>query len=123
MKRSTFSRETAGTRRHHALGRAHMARVKELPCACCGRFGPSHAHHINSFTMGAKSSDFEVIPLCDLHHDGGVPEESVHAGLKIWKWSEPILLANTWAKLIEMGVIPPGTPVGHAYEAKRRSIF
>jgi len=26
--------------------RAHLARVKELPCSVCGAPGPSEAHHI-----------------------------------------------------------------------------
>ena len=97
-----------------------MARVKELPCACCSLPGPSHAHHVNSHAMGAKASDFRTIPLCDLHHDGGVPGESVHAGLRLWPWSEERLVEQTWRALMDAGIVPKGAPAGEPYEAMRR---
>lgn len=73
--------------------------------------------------MGGKASDFRVIPLCDLHHDSGVPGESVHAGRRIWKWDEDVLLHSTWSALIACRVIPAGTPVGEPYAPVRRVIW
>lgn len=46
----------------------HMARVKLLPCICCGRPAPSDAHHVNG--DGMPRNDMRVIPLCWACHRG-----------------------------------------------------
>jgi hypothetical protein len=45
---------------------AYRRRVAALPCAHCGRAGPSQCAHADSAGkgMGIKSSDFETMPLC-----------------------------------------------------------
>jgi hypothetical protein len=62
------TRQANGT----AKGRAHMARVKALPCVICGKPGPSDAHHVFCGRYGqSKASDFETIPLCKECHQIG----------------------------------------------------
>lgn len=111
-------------RRGHPWGLAHMKQVKQLPCAACiylGRqvVGPSHAHHINSCGMGMKASDFEVIPLCDDHHDKGIPGVSVHAGLKVWAFDEHELLEWVWGVLLAQRVIPRDAPACEPYPPRK----
>jgi len=66
--------------------REHIARVVALSCIICRQFGyegsPAIPHHINSKTMGRKSDNYSVIPLCNLHHNGGEYGVAVHSGLK-----------------------------------------
>jgi len=60
------------TAAERAAGRAHMARVKALPCVACGKPGPSDAHHcIHDRFSQRKASDFETIPLCKYCHQWG----------------------------------------------------
>jgi hypothetical protein len=69
--------------------RKHLQRVAELGCIVCRNTGlgetPAHAHHINSKTMGRKSNDYETIPLCPAHHNGGAHGIAVHSGLETWE--------------------------------------
>ena len=53
----------------------HMSRVADLGCVACAQLGhydsPAEIHHIKDKTgMGRRSSHFEVIPLCYMHHRG-----------------------------------------------------
>lgn len=90
----------------------HMARVVSLGCICCRQVGlgktQAQAHHINSKTMGRKSSDFEVIGLCPIHHMYGDGSDrfkgqiAVHRGLKSFEeryGKEKDLLAQTLEEL------------------------
>ena len=45
-----------------AEGKAHMARVAEMPCLVCGSW-PVEVHHLPD-----PRSDLRVIPLCPQHH-------------------------------------------------------
>jgi hypothetical protein len=66
-----------------AKARAHIARVKQLPCVICHRPGPSDAHHVICDRYGTnKAGDFEVIPLCKAHHQDG--PEAIHNGKASW---------------------------------------
>ena len=47
-----------------AADRAHIARVKALPCSVCDAAGPSDAHHIN------QGQHFTVVALCKDCHQG-----------------------------------------------------
>jgi len=60
---------------------AYLARVRELPCCACGKYGPSEAHHcrdlpdyeergLYSQLPGAarRSGDRDTIPLCQNDH-------------------------------------------------------
>jgi hypothetical protein len=66
-----------------AKARAHMARVKQLPCVICHKPGPSDVHHVICDRFGTnKASDFEVISLCKSHHQDG--PEAIHNGKASW---------------------------------------
>lgn len=46
-----------------------MLFVKDMPCCACGAAAPSEADHAGVRPMGRKCHNFEIIPLCKLHHD------------------------------------------------------
>lgn len=59
----------------------HLAKVRALPCAGCGKPGPSEAHHCRDLPdyderglykripgAAMKSADEDAIPLCPEHH-------------------------------------------------------
>ena len=52
--------------RINARERAHLARVKALPCSVCGAPGPSEAHHIK------QGLQFTAVALCESCHRGPV---------------------------------------------------
>lgn len=61
---------------------AHMARVAQLRCVCCGAW-PVHVHHCISGRYGQrKASDRETIPLCFNHHQG---PEGIHTNKRAWE--------------------------------------
>lgn len=49
-----------------AAERAHIARVKELPCSVCDVPGPSDAHHIE------QGLQYTCIALCKDCHQGSI---------------------------------------------------
>lgn len=57
--------------------RAHLERVKSLPCGVCAAPGPSEAHHVE------QEQHFTVIPLCEDCHRGGF--NGWHGQRRIWK--------------------------------------
>jgi hypothetical protein len=44
----------------------YMDWVKTLPCMICGR--QSEPHHEGARGIGIKASDWDTIPLCNVHH-------------------------------------------------------
>ena len=66
-----------------AEGKAHMARVAQLPCVICGKQGPSEVHHcISGRYSQRKASDFHTIPLCYADHRG---PDGIHANKAAWE--------------------------------------
>lgn len=49
-----------------AKQRAHLARVKGLPCSVCDAPGPSEAHHVK------QHRQYTCISLCESCHRGGL---------------------------------------------------
>jgi cytochrome c5 len=49
-----------------ARERAHLARVKELPCSVCDADGPSDAHHVR------QGSQYTAVALCKECHQSSV---------------------------------------------------
>lgn len=50
---------------------AHMAAVRQLPCAARtlgGCFGPIECHHAGRRFVGMKCPDTETTPMCQQHH-------------------------------------------------------
>ena len=59
--------------------RAHVGKVKELPCSLCDAPGPSEAHHIN------QGQHFTVVALCkDCHGGPGYPS-GWHGTKALWR--------------------------------------
>ena len=56
--------------------RAHLARVKELPCSVCDAAGPSAAHHIK------QGMHYTCVALCADCHQG--PVMGWHGQRKAW---------------------------------------
>ena len=57
----------------------HLRRVAEMGCYVCSR--PAEIHHIRHQTgLAMRSSHYETIPLCKIHHRLG--KVSVHLGKK-----------------------------------------
>lgn len=76
--------------------RAHLAKVKILPCAVCGKPGPSDAHHVK------QGSQYVCIPLCKDCHQG--PILGIHGQKRAWairKMDEIDALNNTVRMLME----------------------
>lgn len=78
------------------MSRAHLGRVRSLPCGLCGDTGPTYAHHIREGQgMGQKASDYLAIPLCHDCHQG---DRGIHGDRTLWRVyrkSELDVLAET----------------------------
>lgn len=48
----------------------HLALIRTLPCAKCGKPGPSQAHHSTAHRRGlsTKADDLDTFPLCAWCH-------------------------------------------------------
>lgn len=83
-------------------GKAHMKRVREIPCVLCEKLGlgktPASAHH--AFDTAARS-DFLTIALCHFHHQGagGFHALGEREFNRRYKTSEAELLAMTIQRL------------------------
>jgi hypothetical protein len=79
-----------------AQERAHIQRVKELPCSVCEAPGPSDAHHIE------QSLQYCVVALCKDCHQGAVM--GWHGQKRMWaikKMNELDALNVTIRNLLE----------------------
>ena len=69
--------------------RNHMGAVAALGCVVCRNLGfgetPAEVHHIGNGTLGKKASNYETIPLCEVHHRNGGHGVAVHAGRKTFE--------------------------------------
>jgi len=84
-QRKPLPKVSAKKRAHKATEKAagawdHMARVKALPCICCGAPPISEAHHVKD--DGKPRSDFRVIPLCQPCHTG---PNGYHKAKRSWR--------------------------------------
>jgi hypothetical protein len=76
--------------------RQHLARIKEMPCSCCGAEGPSEAHHIR------QHAQYLCIPLCEDCHRGSF--NGLHGQGRIWsvlKKDELLCLNETVRRIVE----------------------
>ena len=80
--------------------KAHLQRIKEMPCGCCGKAGPSSAHHVLGDDH-RRVSHFLTIPLCyDCHQD---PFLGIHGQKRTWlmyKKTEKQVIAETIEALV-----------------------
>ena len=61
--------------------REYLNKVAALGCIICE--SPAEIHHVRAGVgMGRKSSNFDVIPLCHVHHRTGGYGVAFHAGKK-----------------------------------------
>lgn len=81
--------------------------VASLPCACCGRPGPSQAAHSNLSEhgkgMASKASDAATFPLCPECHreyDQGKSYTREERRQRAYEW-----IASTHVALIERGLL------------------
>ena len=70
--------------------REHLSKVAEIGCIVClnENYGqsPAEIHHIRSGKgMAQRASNYEVIPLCPIHHRNGGHGVAVHAGIETWQ--------------------------------------
>lgn len=67
----------------------HINKVLQLGCVACKKLGhytpQCEVHHIGNGAMGKRASNYEVIPLCAMHHRLGGYGVAVHAGRKAWE--------------------------------------
>lgn len=57
--------------------RAHLAKVKELPCSVCDQTGPSEAHHCK------QGSQYTAVALCTDCHRGS--RNGWHGQRAMWR--------------------------------------
>lgn len=80
-----------------AAERAHLAKVKELPCSVCDEPGPSDAHHVK------QGQHFTAVALCKSCHQGSLM--GWHGQKRAWairKMDELSALAVTIQRLMEV---------------------
>lgn len=62
----------------------YLNRVAELGCIICE--SPAEIHHKSRGAgMGRKSSNYETIPLCHVHHRTGGYGVAIHEGLETFE--------------------------------------
>ena len=91
-----------------AKEKVHLNKVAGMGCCVCVNLElgetPAEIHHIGNGTMAKRASNYEVIPLCHIHHRTGGYGVAVHAGRKSFEdnfGTEQELLAQTleWLSL------------------------
>lgn len=66
--------------------RDYLNRVASIGCIVCCNLDlgetPSEIHHIGNGAMAKRASNYEIIPLCHIHHRTGDNGVAVHSGRK-----------------------------------------
>lgn len=80
----------------------HMSRIAALGCIICrnefGLHSEPELHHIGNGTMGKRATNYEILPLCPMHHRLGGIGVAIHSGRKSFEsnfGTERELLAQT----------------------------
>lgn len=82
-----------------AAERRHMGRVAQLTCGLCGVHGVE-VHHIRAGQGGGqRAGHFLTVPLCPSCHRGPQGVHGDKTMLRIRKWTELDLLADTLSRL------------------------
>lgn len=107
--------ESLGRAIQHARGESNLLRseqhrrnVAALPCACCGKHGPTQCAHINfGKALGRKVCDsltFPLCPDCHRHHDQGGMQRSLRHQLE-WEYTDfaraELIRRNQWPAHVE----------------------
>jgi hypothetical protein len=62
----------------------HLNKVASLGCIICGNI--AEIHHVRTgMGLGQRNTNFNVIPLCHVHHRTGGHGVAFHAGKKTWQ--------------------------------------
>lgn len=77
------SAEVMGRKTKTKAERDYMGVAASLGCFICGM--PAEIHHKTGAGMGLKASNYDIIPLCHVHHRTGGHGVAVHAGTKTWE--------------------------------------
>lgn len=80
--------------RLNASERAHLARIKAMPCSVCDAPGPSDAHHVRQHIQVL------CIPLCQSCHTGPLGWHGTKAHWRVRKMDELDALAVTLKRLL-----------------------
>jgi Zn finger protein HypA/HybF involved in hydrogenase expression len=80
--------------------RIWMARVADLPCACCGQEGVQLHHIREGQGMAQRASNFLVVPLCPDCHTGQLGVHGDKTMMRIKKLTELDMLASTIEALV-----------------------
>ena len=83
--------------RYTSAERAHVERVKGLPCSVCDEPGPSEAHHID------QGNNWAIVALCPDCHRGQIL--GLHGQKRAWKirkMDELAALAVTLRRLMAL---------------------
>jgi hypothetical protein len=75
--------------------RAHVQRIKALPCSVCNKPGPSDAHHIN------QGQHWTVVALCKECHQGAAGWHGTKVLWRIRKMDELAALDITLKRAFE----------------------
>ena len=77
-----------------------MARVADLPCACCGQEGVQLHHIREGQGMAQRAGNFLVVPLCPDCHTGQLGVHGDKTMMRIKKLTELDMLASTIEALV-----------------------
>ncbi len=76
-------------KRATAKERKHMDKVASMGCIVCVNLElgetPAEIHHIGNGTAGMRATNYEVIPLCHIHHRTGGYGVAIHQGRVQWE--------------------------------------
>ena len=78
-----------------------LDKISQMGCFCCGR--PAEVHHIRLHTgLSIRPSNFDTIPLCEMHHRLG--KDSIHLGKKLFieKYGDEKMILKQVNKQLEL---------------------
>lgn len=58
--------------------------IRQQPCAVCGVRRFIQAAHVGLRGLAQKCNGWEVLPLCRIHHERGLPESHHTLGKRFW---------------------------------------
>lgn len=72
--RDRLRKEKPAAEKRPGMSPSHIALIKTLPCAVCGKYAPSDPHHLkagvqNERGIGRRATDRWAVPLCRPCHD------------------------------------------------------
>lgn len=85
-----------------AAERAHIERVKQLDCQCCGAAGPCDAHHPREGQgMSQRAGHFTAMALCKACHQGPLGVHGDKTLMRIHKVMEMDMVDSTIGEIMK----------------------